>query len=189
MKKLQFAHISYRIISVILLAFGVISLFRPAFSGMFLVVSAGLMLLFYGTVKIIAYFSNDIYCLAFQYDLAEGCLLLLLGILTFLFRTKLIPYFDIGLSLLLTVDGLFSFQTAKDIRWFGLSQWPYFLTIACAVTGFSIAYLLCSVSKAESLSIMKGFALIADGLMKYALLHYTVQRTNNAITKDKAESV
>ena len=37
------------------------------------------MLIVYGLIKILGYFSRDIYCLAFQFDLAFGVLLAAVG--------------------------------------------------------------------------------------------------------------
>ena len=39
------------------------------------------MLIVYGLIKILGYFSRDIYCLAFQFDLAFGVLLAAVGII------------------------------------------------------------------------------------------------------------
>ncbi|MFQ9732082.1 MAG: hypothetical protein ACLT8X_11075 [Mediterraneibacter faecis] len=40
----------------------------------------------YGIIKMIGYFSKDLYCLAFQYDLACGIFLIILGVVALSIR-------------------------------------------------------------------------------------------------------
>lgn len=53
----------------------------PEMSQMTICISSGIALIAYGIIKVIGYFSNDLYCLAFQCDLACGLFLIVLGII------------------------------------------------------------------------------------------------------------
>lgn len=41
----------------------------------------GIMLILYGAIKISGYFTRDAFCLAFQFDLAFGILLMAVGVI------------------------------------------------------------------------------------------------------------
>lgn len=62
--------------------------------------AVGMILIIYGIVKVIGYFSDDLYCLAFQYDLACGLFLIAMG--------------------MILLDALLKIQISKDARKFGL---------------------------------------------------------------------
>ena len=52
--------------------------------------AVGIMLIVYGLIKILGYFSRDIYCLAFQFDLAFGVLLAAVGIIIIVRRNVVV---------------------------------------------------------------------------------------------------
>ena len=78
----------------------------------------GIILVAYGIVKIIVYLSDNLYDLAFQYDLACGILLIVLGC-----NLRIRSYLSSGLGLLILLDDVLKVQTAKDAKVFGLEIW------------------------------------------------------------------
>ena len=53
----------------------------PQMSAYTLCQMLGAILVLYGAIKMIGYFSRDLYRLAFQYDLAFGMLIMLIGLI------------------------------------------------------------------------------------------------------------
>ena len=76
-KKAKHAYIT---ISVIMLVLGLVLLIWPKMSLSVLCYLIGAMLIIGGVVKLVGYFSKDLYRLAFQFDLAFGILSILLGV-------------------------------------------------------------------------------------------------------------
>ena len=79
MRKLHIARIGYNAVSVIFCLAAVLYLLFPQLPPLALCIFSGLLLLIYGIIKIVGYFSEDLFCLAFRYDLAFGLLLLPAG--------------------------------------------------------------------------------------------------------------
>ena len=136
------------------------------FSGVFLIggVAArwlvGANLILTGAVRMLGYFSNDLYRLAFQYDLAIGGLSAILGILIFIYPDnvpELLPYV---LGAYIILDGLFKLQTAFDAKQFGMKKWIGLLICAATVSVCGIAVLVGAT--AWDRVILSGVALAID---------------------------
>ena len=75
-----------------------------------------MLLLAYGIIKLIGYFAGDLYCLAFQYDLGCGLLLLVLGAVVLVMNLKVSVYLVPGLGLLILLDSLLTIQMVHDAK-------------------------------------------------------------------------
>ena len=82
-----------------------------------------------GAAKMIGYYSNDLYRLAFQFDFAIGILCALLaGLLAFL-PQRVLPTLLVLLSVYVILDALLKLQIAMDARRFGMQSW---IAILCS---------------------------------------------------------
>lgn len=92
-----------------------------------------------GLGRLLGYFSNDLYRLAFQHDLGLGGFCAVFGVLCIISPDSIqvvVPY-TIGVYVL--IDSLLKLQTAFDARAFGMKHWiglflSALLLSACAVT-------------------------------------------------------
>ena len=100
--------------------------------------AVGIMLIVYGLIKILGYFSRDIYCLAFQFDLAFGVLLAAVGIIIIVRRNVVVNLIFGIFGLLILADALFKIQMSIDAKKFGLNLWWRILLVAIltGVLGF-----------------------------------------------------
>ena len=129
---------------------------------------AGIILVAYGIIKIIGYFSKDLYCLAFQYDFACGIFLIVLGIATLCISARFKDSSLLAaLGILILLDSLLSIQTAFDSKKFGLSSWKYILIFSMIAGIFGILVI------SKNTITFAGGALLAEGGMR----HYIVQHT------------
>lgn len=129
---------------------------------------AGILLIVYGIIKIIGYFSKDLYCLAFQHDLAGGILLIVLGIASLCIGTRFKESSLLAvLGILVLLDSLLSIQTALDSKKFGLSSWKYILVFSILAGTFGVLVIL------KNTITFAGFALLTEGNMR----HYIIQHT------------
>ena len=97
-KPMKAAKISYIIISALLCVFGVVMMAVPELSVTVVGTVLGIAMIVFGIVKLAAYFSKDLFRLAFQYDLAFGILLIALGVLVLLQPDGAMSFFCIMLA-------------------------------------------------------------------------------------------
>ncbi len=80
LKQIKIACTGYILISIVFYITGFLCIVDPKLIQLHSRTLAGVILITYGIIKIIGYFSKDLYCLAFQYDFACGIFLIVLGI-------------------------------------------------------------------------------------------------------------
>ena len=114
-----------------------------------------------GIARILGYFANDLYRLAFQYDFALGTFCVIFGVLSVIRPDSIqsvIPY-AIGIYVLL--DGLLKAQTAIDAKAFGMKHWGGLLASSAVLSLFGILALVGLTMWPQH--ILVGIALILDG--------------------------
>ena len=115
-----------------------------------------------GAARVLGYFANDLYRLAFQHDFAMGTFCAILGVLICFCPAQALkealPYV-MGVYALL--DGLLKLQTAFDARGFGMRQWIGLL-ISSAFVSLCGIFVLVGFSSFEKWWLI-GVALTVDG--------------------------
>ncbi len=114
-----------------------------------------------GGARVLGYFANDLYRLAFQYDLALGGFGVIFGILLIISPDNVqtaLPYI-IGVYVL--IDSLLKFQTALDARAFGMKHWWGLMTSSLLLSLSAVALLILNTQLSTHLLIP--IALILDG--------------------------
>ena len=179
MKQLNVAKNGYILISVMFYIAGSIYLILPDISPMVLCIAGGILLIAYGIIKIIGYFSDDLYCLAFQYDLGCGLLLIVLGIIVIVYNTGIYQYLTPGTGLLILLDSLLKIQTSKDAKAFGLESW-YLILILSVITGVLGVLIITMSFREMSIShIINGIGIIFEGIMDHLFVINTVKAAKN----------
>ncbi len=129
-----------------------------------------------GLSKVFGYFANDLYRLAFQFDLAFGLLTAILGLFV-LFTQFKNPTFLVGVVVLfLLIDGLLKLQISVDARRFGMKRWALLMVSAGLVVVLS-GLLFYALLDSRILNPVKtvGLALIVDGAENIWNTMYTVR--------------
>ena len=157
-------------VSAALCALGLILIFFPGFSLSAGGMVCGILLIAFGVAKLIGYFSRDLYRLAFQYDLAAGSLLIVLGTVMLLYPGSIINFLCITLGFLTLADGLFKIQITLDARRFGIRRW--WLILACAVLACVFGALLVfrPSQSAHLLTVLLGITLLSDGVLNISTM-------------------
>lgn len=117
------AKIGYIVLSVLYCILGILLFTMPDISLTAIGIILGVGMIVFGIVKIIGYFSKDLFRLAFQYDLAFGGLLIALGIIVLTSPERLLSFFCIVMGIAVLCDGLFKIQIAIDSKPFGIKTW------------------------------------------------------------------
>ena len=164
-RSIQAAKISYLVMSSLFCALGVVLMIWPEVSVTTIGVISGVMLLVLGLVKLLGYFSRDLYRLAFQYDLALGVLLVVLGCVILASPDRAMSFLCLVLGIAVMCEGLFKLQMALDAHRFGLRTWWLVLTTAI-LTGLIGAALTFRPSVgAQALTVLTGVSLLAEGVV------------------------
>ena len=122
----------------------------------------GLALIAFGAIRLVGFYSRDLFRLAFQYDFEFGILIIVLGALIFIKPENLTGMTCVLLGVLTLADALFKIRITLEAKKFGIEQWGLLLGIALAtsVLGGTLAFYL-----GKQLEVLLGITLIAEGLL------------------------
>lgn len=165
------------IISLLLCGLGAVLLIYPEVSVTVFTRTIGILLICYGVFKIVGYFSKDLFCLAFQFDLAFGLLLIAAGILLLARPQRMVSLFGFLIGILVLTDGLFKIQTALDARRFGLRTWWLILTFAVLSSAAGLMLMCDPLLGANLVMLFAGICLIAEGLLNLCVAISAVKIT------------
>ena len=166
----------YFIASAILLILGVaLLIFKPSMLLLRLLVGSTFVLV--GASKIFGYFANDLYKLAFQFDLALGILWTLVGIVFLLQGSLQLPTLTGTAGIFVIAESMFKIQTALDAKKFGMRKWVSILVVAIVVgvTGVLVLLNPCAPGDTRSVVIFMGLAFILNGGQNIWTTAYTVR--------------
>ena len=172
---MKIAKIGYIVMSVILGIVGILFIARPELSVKVIGYALGIMMIVFGCIRLVGYFSRDLFRLAFQYDFEFGILLIALGFIVLLKSRNVMNFIFIALGISIFADGLFKVQIALDSKEFGIAEW-WLILILAFITGF--VGLLLVFRPAESARILTGLlgvSLLAEGILNLCVALSTVK--------------
>ena len=145
MNIIRFAKRCYIGTSVLLFVLGIAFLFWPGTSLAVLSRLVGAAMVLFGAARIVGYFSNDPYRLAFQFDFAMGILTCALGLVLLIFPGAVMKYMTALIGLFVVVDAVLTVQNSLEARRFGLGRWWLLLL----VLALSVPILIISLKREE----------------------------------------
>ncbi len=173
------AKTGYIVVSLLLCLFGGMLLCKPDFSTALIGSLAGWLMIAFGIFKLIGYFSRDLYRLAFQFDLAFGVLMLVIGIILLTKPENLLQFICIVTGLSVTADSLLKLQTAADAKRFGIGRW-WMILLAGILTGvLGILLLTRPAASANLLVRLFGAVMLAEGILNLVTVLLTVKIVRN----------
>ena len=176
---MKIAKIGYIVMSVLFCAAGVLFIAMPEMSTEIIGVCIGIAMILFGIVKLIGYFSKDLFRLAFQFDLEFGILMIILGVIVLIKPENLMVFICIALGISILLDGLFKIRIAMDSRQFGIKSWWLILSLAI-VTGVIGVFLIAdSVIGSQILSVLLGLTLLSEGILNLYTVISTVLIVKN----------
>ena len=169
--------LAYLLLSAGVCLLGVVLIAAPEISARVLCRLGGGLLALFGVVKILGYCSRDLYRLAFQYDLAFGILLMVLGYLMLFHTVPVMSLVCALMGLLVLIDALLKIQIAIDARRFGLGKW--WLILAWAIPSGILGFVLLfrPSENVRVLTVLLGVSLVAEGVLNLITVLTAVRRT------------
>lgn len=172
------AKIGYIVMSVLFCVLGVVLLFTPGVSALWIGRLLGIGLILFGAIKLVGYFSRDLFRLAFQYDLAFGLLLMVLGIVTLSHPGDALSFLCVMFGIPVLADGLFKIQIAMDSRQFGIRNWWLVLVLAALTCVVGVVLVFRPMTGVRALTALMGLSLLCDGVLNLSVALCTVKIVN-----------
>ncbi len=155
-------------LSVLFMTAGVMMIIQPEISAGILEIVFSVALILLGAIKLIGFFSKDLYRLAFQYDLQFGCIFIVIGLVTLFRPGDTVVILCALLGICLMIDSLFRIRTSLDARAFGIRNWWLTLILA-AVTGLAALMLVIRPAEGARLLVrLLGIAFFTEGALNLA---------------------
>ena len=170
---MRIAKIGYIVMSVMFCIAGALFIALPDISITMIGISMGIAMIVFGIVKLVGYFSRDLFRLAFQFDLELGILLLVLGLIVLIRPDDLMTFICIALGISILTDGLFKVQIALDSKRFGIKSWWVILALAVVAGTIGVLLIFRSAKSAQFLTVLLGVSILAEGILNL----YTVIST------------
>ena len=178
------AKIGYIVLSVFYCVLGILLFAMPDLSLTAIGIILGIGMIVFGIVKIIGYFSKDLFRLAFQYDLAFGGLLIALGIIVLVNPEHLLSFFCIVIGIAVLCDGLFKIQIAIDSKPFGIRTWWLILLFAVITVAAGVLLIIRPAQAARMLTVFLGISVFADGILTLIVAVFTVKIIDHQLSDD-----
>ena len=166
---MRIAKYGYIAISIIFCVMGVAMMVFPAPSAQTIAVFLGVAMIVFGVIRLVGYFSRDLFRLAFQYDLQFGILLIVLGTITLIKPENVMNFLCISIGICALFDSLFKGKIAMDARRFGIRQWWLTMVLA-AITGVIGLLLAFRPTEAiETIVTLLGITLLSEGVLNLSV--------------------
>ena len=169
------AKAGYIVMSLVFCGAGVLFIVKPELSAVAISRALGAAMILFGLIKLVGYFSKDLFRLAFQYDLGFGLLLIALGILVLAKPAGVLDFIFIALGIAILTDGLFKVQIAVDSKRFGIPTWWLTLILAMVTGVVGLALVFRPWDSARLLTALLGAALLAEGILNLCVAVSTVK--------------
>lgn len=179
-RKAKTAYLSY---SGILLVLGIVLMCLNETTVEVIANIIGIVIMICGIAKCILYFVDDLYGLAFQFDLAQGIFYTLTGIVLLVKPIETIEFLNLTVGIFVIADGSCKLQTAGEAKKFGMKCWMFILGLALLTMAAGIFLSLSFV--ADRPAMFTGLAILIDGLENLYVAAYTVKLARRAKGADK----
>lgn len=176
---MRVAKTGYIAVSILLAVLGIVLIAWPTFSVNALGVICGILLILFGGVKLVGYFSKDLYRLAFQYDMPFGILLIILGIIMLIHPGNLASFICVVFGLSVLISSLFNIQTALNAKKFGINQWwlIFALSVIAAVWGLILVFR--PSEAADVMAVLLGITLLFESAVNICTVVTSVKIVKN----------
>lgn len=177
MTGIRIAKSGYTISSAAFCGMGILLLLHPEISAIVLCRGIGVLLMVCGGFKLCGYLSEDLYRLAFQFDLAGGVLAVIVGSLMLIRGDSVMRFLNLILGIVVLMDGLLKLQTAIDARRFGLTQWWIIGAAAVLASAFGLLIMIDprGSTGVTGAMMLLGLTLLTEGLLNLYVAVYTIK--------------
>ena len=176
---IRIAKYGYIFMSVLFCVAGILMLLKPGISVETIGLFAGLSMIVFGVIKLIGYFSKDLFRLAFQYDLQFGILLIILGVITIFKPGDVMSFVSITGGVCVIINALFKIGISLEAKRFGIREWWLTALFSC-IAGIMGILLVGRPAEAMNIMVMiTGIAFLIEGLLNISVALSMVKIVKN----------
>ena len=172
---MRVAKIGYIVLAVVICAVGILVIARSDIGTQVLSLALGIAMIVFGGIRIVGYFSKDLFRLAFQYDLELGILSTVMGIIVLLNPFQTITFVFIAMGILILADALFKIRIAMDARRFGIGAWWLILILAFLTAVAGLLLVFRPWESANTLTVLLGISLLSEAILNLCVAVSTVK--------------
>ena len=176
---MRIAKIGYIVMSVLFCLAGVLFIAMPEISTKIIGICIGISMILFGIVRLIGYFSKDLYRLAFQFDLEFGILMMILGVIVLFNPENLMAFICVAIGISILLDGLFKIRIALDSKQFGIKSWWLILALAIVTGVIGVFLIFDSATGSELMTVILGLTLLSEGILNLSTVISTVLIVKN----------
>ena len=180
---IRIAKYGYIVMSVLFCVAVILMLVKPDLSVNAIGLCAGLSMIGFGAVKLIGYYSKDLFRLAFQYDLQFGILLMILGIITLFNPGDVMNFVCVTGGICIIAGCLFKVGISLEAKRFGIREW-WITTLLAGLAGIiGIMLVLRPAEAMNTMAAILGMAMLAEGLLNICVALSLVKIVKNQKTE------
>ena len=172
---MRIAKIGYIALSIVFCIVGVLLVAWSDIGTQVLSLALGIAMIVFGGIKIVGYFSKDLFRLAFQFDLELGIISTVLGIIVLLNPFGTITFIFIAMGIAILADALFKIRIAIDAKRFGISAWWMILSLAFLTAIAGVLLVFRPWESANILTVLLGISLLSEGILNLCVAVSTVK--------------
>ena len=172
---MRIAKIGYIALSSVFCIVGVLLVAWSDIGTQVLSLALGIAMIVFGGIKIVGYFSKDLFRLAFQFDLELGIISAVLGIIVLLNPFGTITFIFIVMGIAILADALFKIRIAIDAKRFGVGAWWMILSLAFLTAIAGVLLVFRPWESANILTVLLGISLLAEGVLNLCVAVSTVK--------------
>ena len=172
---MRIAKYGYIVMAAAFCVIGLLLMIFPETSTQVICCTLGIAMLCFGVIKLIGYFSRDLFRLAFQFDLEFGILLTALGMIVLLRPAGAMSFLFVALGISILTDGLFRIRIAMDAKTFGVRSWWLLLMLAIVTAVVGLLLVFHPLKSAQWMTVLLGVSLFAEGVLNLSVAVSTVK--------------
>ena len=172
---MRIAKYGYIVMAAAFCVIGLLLMIFPETSTQVICCTLGIAMLCFGVIKLIGYFSRDLFRLAFQFDLEFGILLTALGLIVLLRPAGAMSFLFVALGISILTDGLFRIRIAMDAKTFGVRSWWLLLMLAIVTAVVGLLLVFHPLKSAQWMTVLLGMSLFAEGVLNLSVAVSTVK--------------
>lgn len=166
---------AFAAVSAAFIVIGLCLLIWPGISAAAICTVVGIISIACGLIRFIGYFSNDLYSLAFQFDLSVGIMAIVVGCALIAHPSYVLISLPVVIGIFCLMDSILRLQTAIDAKHFGMKKWWVIMMLSVGGAVLGALLLFQPFEGGQALMRLMGVALIFDGVENLITDLYTVK--------------
>lgn len=175
MKHMKQIKTAFAAVSAAFIVIGLCLLIWPGIPAAAICTVVGIISIACGVIRFIGYFSNDLYSLAFQFDLSVGIMAIVVGCALIAHPSYVLFSLPAVIGIFSLMDSILRLQTSIDAKHFGMKKWWVIMMLSVGGAVLGALLLLRPFEGGQALIRLMGAALVFDGVENLITDLYTVK--------------